>query len=267
MLSQFKYERVKYGIIFTVLLLFLSSRTFSQSEVFYDGEELYYEVNYSFINIGWVKFTTEKVKGTENRYICRAKLKSNNSLPFIDVDYEFISEIDAAGGKVKPISFTSYQVKDNKKSIEVYDFLYDSLKIKLRRTWYDGNIEIEKTINTSTTFQDGLSIFYYARVNTNENTTEYVPVLMQMDTSLMKIDLSSAKKSVEIDESDHEIASYYLEGFSYFTAVFGLTGDFSGWFSADEARIPLKAKLKVEIGSITLELKSWKHGSWQPPKF
>jgi len=250
-----------------VLLLINSSRTFSQSEVFYDGEELYYEVNYSFINIGWVKFTTQKVKGIENRYECRAKLKSNNSLPFIDVDYEFTSEIDVSAGKVKPIRFTSYQVKDNKRSSEVYDFLYDSLKIKLKRIGYDGNTEIEKTINTSTVFQDGLSIFYFARTNTNRNNTEYIPVLMQMDTSLMKIDFSSAKTGVEIDESDYEIASVYLEGFSYFTAVFGLTGDFSGWFSADDARIPLKAKLKVEIGSITLELKSWKHGSWQPPKY
>jgi len=88
-----------------------------------------------------------------------------------------------------------------------------------------------------------------------------------MDTSLMKIDFSSKRTRVEISEYDGEIASLYLEGFSYFTAVFGLTGEFSGWFSNDEARIPLKAKLQVEIGSITLELKSWKHGNWQPPKF
>lgn len=259
-------SNIKYGILITVLLLFISSRTFSQSEVLYNGEELFYEVNYSFINIGWAKFTTEKVVGLKDRYICRAKLKSNNSLPFIDVDYDFISEIDISSGKIKPLKFTSYQYKDGKKSSEVYDFYYDSALVHIVKTGYNGNIEIDKRINTSTVFQDGLSIFYYARANSNKTQAEYIPVLMQTDTSLMKIDFSNNRTSVEIDEADHEIPAAYLEGFSYFTAVFGLTGDFSGWFSYDEARIPLKAKLKVEIGSITLELKSWKHGSWQPPK-
>ncbi|HMQ80689.1 MAG TPA: DUF3108 domain-containing protein [Ignavibacteria bacterium] len=257
----------KNTVLTLVLLLLLSSKTFPQTEVLYGGEELYYEVNYSFINIGWAKFTTEKITGQTERYICRAKLKSNNSLPLIDVDFDFISEIEIKNGKIVPHKFTSYQYKDGKKSTEVYDFLYDSALINIKRTGYDGRVEIDKKLRTSTVFQDGLSIFYFARANTNKDISEYVPVLMQTDTSLMKIDFSAKRTDVEIGEFEGDIASVYLEGFSYFTAVFGLTGEFSGWFSYDKARIPLKAKLQVEIGSITLELKSWKHGNWQPPKF
>ena len=63
----------KYGIMIMVLLLVISSRTFSQKEVFEDGEELYYEVNYSFINIGWTKFTTEKVSGSGKLLLSRAQ--------------------------------------------------------------------------------------------------------------------------------------------------------------------------------------------------
>ncbi len=257
----------KNFVLISVLLLLISSRTFSQSEVFYDGEELYYEVNYSFINIGWAKFNTEKIAGKKDYYICRAKLKSNNSLPYIDVDYDFISELEVKDNKVIPHKFTAYQYKDGKKSIETCDFNYDSSIVRIKKIGYDNNIETEKKLLTYTLFQDGLSIFYFARANTTKNQTEYVPVLMHRDTSLIKIVFSSNKTSVEISEVDYEISSVYLEGFSYFTAVFGLTGNFSGWFSKDEARIPLKAKLQVEIGSITLELKSWKHGSWQPPKY
>ncbi len=257
----------KYSGFILVLLLFISSGTFSQSEVLYPGEELYYEVNYSFINIGWAKFNTEKVIGKENFFICKAKLKSNNSLPLIDVDYDFISEIELKDKKIITHRFTAYQYKGSKKSILICDFNYDSSFIIIKKTGYDNNSEIDKRINTSTWFQDGLSIFYFARTNTNKDQTEYVPVMMHTDTSLMKIDFSSKKTSIEISEIDYDIASVYLEGFSYFKAVFGLTGDFSGWFSYDEARIPLKAKLQVEIGSITLELKSWKRGSWQPPRY
>jgi hypothetical protein len=74
--------------------MFTGDKTFSQSEVFEDGEELFYEVNYSFINIGWVKFNTERVTGKTNQFTCRAKMKSNDALPFVDVDYEFISEME-----------------------------------------------------------------------------------------------------------------------------------------------------------------------------
>lgn len=261
------FLKIKYSGLILVLLLFISSRTFSQSEVLYDGEELYYEVNYSFINIGWAKFNTEKVPGKENFFICRAKLKSNNSMPIVDVDYDFISEIEVKDNQLITHRFTAYEYKDGKKSTLVCDFNYDSSFVYLKKIGSDNNTDIDKKILTSTRFQDGLSIFYFARYNTSKDRSEFVPVMMHTDTSLMKIDYSTKRTDVEIGESDYDIASYYLEGFSYFKAVFGLTGDFSGWFSYDEARIPLKAKLQVEIGSITLELKSWKHGSWQPPKY
>jgi len=261
------YSKPILTIFTLVLLLLINSRTFSQSEVLYDGEELYYEVDYSFLNIGWAKFTTEKVPGKENFFITRAKLKSNTSLPIVDVDYDFISEIELKNGRMIPHKFTAYQYKDGKKSTLVTTFNHDSSFISLYKTGYEGNIEVDTRFSTSTVFQDGLSIFYYARYNTPKTRTEYVPVIMHTDTSIMKIDFNNAKTDVEIGEIDYDIASVYLEGFSYFKAVFGLTGDFSGWFSYDEARIPLKAKLQVEIGSITLELKSWKHGSWQPPRY
>jgi len=265
----------KITVLITVLLLVISSRTFSQSEVLFTGEELYYEVNYSFINIGWAKFTTEKVPDKENFFICKAKLKSNNSMPIVDIDYDFISEIELKDKNIITHRFTAYEYKDGNKSTLICDFNYDSAFVILKKTGYDNNIEIDKKIITSTWFQDGLSIFYYARDFVNfakrhqgeVNVNIDIPVLMHTDTSRMSIKVHTKKTDVSISEVDYDIASVYLEGISYFTAVFGLTGEFSGWFSDDVARIPLKAKLQVEIGSITLELKSWKHGSWQPPKF
>jgi len=257
----------KYYVLLTVLLLFISSRTFSQLEVLFDGEELVYDVDYSFINIGWAKFNTEKAPGKDNYFITKAKMKSNNSLPFIDVDYDFISEIELKDGNVIPHKFIAYQYKDGKRSELVTEFHYDSNYIKIFKTGYEGNIEADLKYYTSTLFQDGLSIFYHARNNSNKDGSRHVPVIMHTDTSMMKINFSNNRTDVEISEVDHDIASAFLDGFSYFKAVFGLTGDFSGWFSYDNARIPLKAKLNVEIGSITLELKSWKRAGWSPPKY
>ena len=195
-------------------------------------------------------------------------MKSNESLPFVYANYQFISEIEVTGGKVKTHKFTAYEYnKDGQKSVLTCDFNYDSNFVYLKKTGFTGLQEMDKKINTTTSFQDGLSIFYYARYNTNKNESQYVPVVMNADTSLMKIDFSSKNTDVSVGEVDYDISSVYLEGFAYFTAVFGMTGDFSGWFSNDGARIPLKAKLKVKIGNVTLELKSWKRKNWSPPKY
>ncbi|MCI0715290.1 MAG: DUF3108 domain-containing protein [Chlorobi bacterium] len=265
-MSELKY----YTFVYTaalVLLLAFNGRTFSQTEVFEDGEELYYEVYYSFINIGWTKFYTERVSGKSNYFKTYATLKSNEALPFVNVNYEFISEIEVTGGRVMPHKFTAYQYKDNKKLTITHDFHYDSNYIYIKKIGFDGNTEIDKKIYTSTLFQDGLSILYYARYYANKNESRNVPVIMHVDTALMQINFSNKKTEVSIGEVDYDISSLFLDGFSYFKAVFGLTGEFSGWFSNDAARIPLKAKLEVEIGSITLELKWWKRGSWSPPKY
>jgi hypothetical protein len=232
--------------------------------VLYDGEELEYDVNYSFINIGTIKFITEKDNTGKNYFTFKSVMKSNNSLPFIDVNYEFISEVEYKDNNIFPLRFTAYQYKEGKKSIETYIFDYTNKIADISKINYEGNKELEKQIKFNKFYQDGLSIFYYARVRSFNKSSEFVPVLMQTDTSLMKIDFELKKEITEISEVKNEIETVLIKGFSYFTAVFGLTGEFTGWFSDDEARVPIKAKLNVQIGAITVELKSWKRGSWKP---
>jgi len=259
---------VKYLWILTLVLLsFTGGKTFSQIGVLEDGEELYYEVYYSFINIGWAKFSTERVTGKSNVFICRSKLKSNDALPIVDVNYEFESEFEVIGLNIKPKKFTAYEYKDSKKSIVTYIFNYDSAYIAIKKTGFEGNVEVDKVIKSASVFQDGLSIFYFARLNSHLNESKYVPVLMHVDTALMKINFNNQKTDTDIDAVKYDINSIHIDGYSYFIAVFGLTGDFEGWFSNDEAKIPLKAKLQVKIGNITLELNQWKRKNWTPPKY
>ena len=57
-----------------------------------------------------------------------------------------------------------------------------------------------------------------------------------------------------------------LDGRADFVGVFGLTGGFEGLFSNDVAGIPITARMKVILGSVKVELKSWKRDNWIPPK-
>ena len=47
----------------------------------------------------------------------------------------------------------------------------------------------------------------------------------------------------------------------------GMKGPFIGWISDDSAAIPLKAELKIFLGSIVLELESTNRPDWRPNKF
>jgi len=170
-------------------------------------------------------------------------------------------------GIVKPLKFTALEYKNESKSTLVCTFNYDSSFIDIQKTGFEGNQEVNKRIYTRTVYQDGLSIFYYARYNFSRTGVQYVPVLMYVDTSMMKLDYNTEKTDVGVSDIKYDVASVYLEGFAYFTAVFGMTGDFSGWFSNDAARIPIKAKLEVKIGSVTVQLVQWRRKDWKPPEY
>ncbi len=253
--------------LFLVLLLLAGNKTFSQSAVFSDGEELIYDVYYSFINIGWAKFNTTRITGQKNLYRCEAVLKSNEALPFVTVDFYFLSEIEVMDNYIRPVKFTSKEYKDGKESVLNYNFKYDSSLVHIKKTGYEGSMEYEKTMPLNAVYQDGLSIFYYARFNFFSTKSVDVPVIINQDSSSIHINFNNSKTDVEISEADYDISSVYLDGMTNYEFVFGLTGEFSGWFSNDEERIPVKAKLKVKIGNVTLELKGWKRKGWNPPEF
>ena len=256
-----------YKTIVLVLLLLVSNKTFSQLSVFEDGEELYYEVYYSFINIGWVKINTTKVLGKKDTYLSHAVLKSNDALPFVNVNYEFTSKMEVWDNQLRPLYFESKEFEDSKASVLTYNFNFDSGFVDMKKTGYNNESLFNKRYYMKTYFQDGLSIFYYARFNYFNRQTINVPVLFNQDSVNVTLNFNTDKTKSSISSVDYDISSLDLDGNTDYELVYGLTGHFEGWFSNDNSRIPLKAKFTVKIGNITLELKSWRRNNWTPPKY
>lgn len=248
-------------------MLLISNKTFSQITVFEDGEELYYEVYYSFINIGWVKFNTTKVIGKKDTYVCSCVLRSNDALPFASVNYEFKSQMEVKNNNLRPTHFESREFKDSKQSEITYIYNYDSGFVDIKKTGYNHETEYAKRVLLNSDFQEGLSIFYFARFNYFSRQKISVPVLINQDSANVNLEYDMNKTDISISDIEYDISSLHLEGSTGYELVFGLTGNFEGWFSNDNSRIPLKAKFKVKIGNVTLELKSWKRHNWTPPKY
>jgi hypothetical protein len=185
----------------------------------------------------------------------------------VTVNFEFTSEIQIKDNNIRPLRFESKEIKQGKTSLITYHFDYDSSFIDIKKTGFEGLIEYEKRMPIYAVYQDGLSIFYYARYNYFKDYTKDVPVLFNQDSSSIEINYNIIKKDIDIGAVDYDISSLLLQGSTNYQLVFGLTGEFSGWFTSDATRIPVKAKFKVKIGNVTLELKSWQRRNWVPPKY
>ena len=167
-------------------------------------------------------------------------------------------------------SYRFYSTEFKEKNISHIDYTFDYEKgvITAKR---DKNLVVEEEkeikIDNSKKYQDGLSLFYNARIHSLKSKNYLVPVYINGQESTVTYSLNMNKDVVSIDLVDYDIPTIKIMGNAHFTGVFGLTGEFVGWLSNDNARIPVKAKFNVTIGSVTLELASYKKKNWKPPVF
>jgi hypothetical protein len=242
-----------------------------QSTFLQVGEELEYAVSYSFFSIGTISFKILE-KGTRNgRTIFKAKaiIESNPSLSWLkEVHIRFYGEIDDS-------IFSQYWMsKDSSSSgIDYHSLTFDYDDSKL--VYEKGNIfpsgerKILKrdSIRIDGPGQDGLSLFFYAREHARQKMEVTVPTYIENKEANAHINFQDRIEDVEIDAVRYPVETVFLDGRADFVGVVGMTGGFRGWFSNDRARIPIVARLNVWIGSIKVELKSWKRSGWQPPQF
>jgi hypothetical protein len=235
------------------------------------GEELEYNVSYSFFNIGTVYF---KILGSEirnGRSVFKAKvvIESNPSLRWLtEVHIRFYGEMDDS-------VFSWYWMSEDssKSGIDFHSltFLYDDSLMVYRKgkTTVSGVQSFDEvdTVRIQGRNQDGLSLFYFARKNARQKREAVVPTVIDNKEEKTYIDFQNKLEDVEIDAVDYPIETVFFDGKADFVGVVGLTGRFRGWFSNDDARIPIVARLSVWLGSIKVELKRWNRPGWIPPRY
>lgn len=257
---------MKYVILILSFIIYFNKCTYSQSEVLSDGEELSYVVYYGFIKLGEVnmKITGHKTENNVTVYFARSEMKSYKGVPFVTLNNIFESEMEYKDSEFYSNRFIATEYKEEGKFVTEYNFNYDSNFVKVKK-YKNGVIEIDKviTFNKNVKFQDGLSLFYKARLNSFSGDNFLIPVFMNETETSVNYYFSSTKENVSISNFDEDIKSIRCNGVANFEGVFGLTGEFAGWFSDDPARIPLKSQLNVLIGNVTLELDTYKRTGWK----
>ena len=263
-----------------ILIFFLLSFAFNISahdKILEPGEELTYKVYYHFIKLGEVTLKiTNKIKdGDFIVYSAIANIKSYDGIPFVSINYKFETKMNHKDNDLYSQYFSSTEFnkkspaeKYNSISITDYYFQHDDNLIRITKQT-DMNITRDDTVTFTSMpkFQDGLSIFYNARLNSLKQKPYRIPVFMNEQESSVNYSFNMNEDVVSIDAFDYDISVIKIEGVALFKAIFGLTGEFKGWLSNDDYRVPVKAEFNVVIGKITMELSSFKKSSWQPPKF
>ncbi len=240
---------------------------FSSEKKILPGEELNYVVSYSFISLGEVKIRVKdkKIINGKSYYNATAYIDSYDGIPFVNLHQIYESKVnqdyysDFFRGIVKGDEYTTYTE---------YYFDYKDLKIRIKKgkfspkeIWADSTTSLDKQ------YHDGLSIFFFARMLSGKKNSMMLPCFVNEQKVKTKINFYEETIPVSIDAIDYDVECVRLDGDMDFISIFGLTGYFEGWFSNDEASIPIVAHMKVIIGNIKLELKSWKREGWKPPEY
>jgi hypothetical protein len=104
---------------------------------------------------------------------------------------------------------------------------------------------------------DGLSMLYFARGMVKTQQQKLLNILI--NTEFVTTDINFKAIKDEIDFNLQQVDCYYLDGRLKFVGIAGIKDDFKGWFSSDRQSIPLRAKMKAFIGSVSIELIRWKN--------
>lgn len=239
----------------------------ADSGMFRVGEELIYNVSYAFINVGQIriKVLDRVASGSAAYYRAIAHMDSYDGVPFVDLHAIFESNILDG---THSIWFRSREKKEARHWYTTYDFQYEKRRIDIQKGWWGARkVEMRETLPADSLLQDGLSLFFYARNNVKSARSVEVPLVVKEERVSALLNFYDKPIKVEVDAIKYPVDVIELDGTAKFVGIFGMTGDFQGWFSNDEACIPILAKMKVIIGSIRIELMQWNREGWTPPRY
>lgn len=248
-----------------VLTLFGGQQSSAQ-EIIYPGEEMVYRVSYLNFTLGTIRTVTEGFTVRNGERVAKVKvfIKSSPSIPFVSLNSIYESWMDTSITYSRHFTANT-EVDDGKWEFDQYVLNYPERSLVMDK-FRDKQKIGSKSYTIAKKYNDGSSILYAARSLVSAKKTIRLPTIIMDDTVNTVVNCRGAKSSVEIDAVKYPVKTLYLDGIANWTGIYGLSGNFEGWFSDDVARVPIKAKMKVYVGSVTIELQSWKRGSWQPPR-
>jgi hypothetical protein len=232
------------------------------------GEELTYNVSYGSFDIGRVRISLlERIVSDHGgaAYRSAASIDSYRGIPFVNLHSVYTSVIDQ---DIHSNWFNARAKEDDRWKEWTYQFDYPRSSLYIDEgIWKEKTIVHRDTLRVDTFSQDGLSLFFLARAYLLSHQRMTIPTIVREKKGKTVIAFTGERSKKEIDAVAYPIDVIHFDGEAKFVGIFGLTGGFEGWFSNDQARVPILAYMNVLIGKIRIELTSWKRSGWTPPRY
>ncbi len=228
------------------------------------GEEFVYEVSWTWFKLGTIRVQTLAGGKAE------AHIDTYPNVPFVDLHSIHYTTMDSL--------FYSHASLSMEKEDSVWkglDYAYDlpekQLVVETIQMHSPNDAPTTRVVKDtlhlpSREFLDGLSIAYFPRRFVHTDTTLTVPTVLYGKLGKTSFEFHRKATTQSIDALENPVRVVEIDGNTSAVGIYGMTGDFTGWFSDDSAAVPIKGKLKVLIGSVTVELVNWHRKGWSPPQ-
>lgn len=243
--------------------------TGEQDSVMQSGESLTFEAGYLFFKIGKVKMEVlgrTMYDGTP-AYHVRAYIDSYSGIPFVNLHAIYDTYQDAR--TFMCLATDNIQKDGSDSTYTSYQFNF-AKKILDWRRWKNGVEADSAIVPLDTSYTDGVGFFYYIREASRKanglKTKLTIPIVVDTVRSTVNLTLNEKKEECDVTAYKYPLEAYKMSGHINFTGFFGVTGDFTGWMSADSSEVPLKANVSVILGSVVVQLKDAKRAGWIPPR-
>jgi hypothetical protein len=238
------------------------------NRVFQPGEELRYKVKWKFLRLGTLTIRTLRDNACQGPgdFKIVMVVESNPDLGFIWIREWNESLMDA-------MALCSKTFRGKYRNGDAYVEIrqaYDQRQRTAIYTEIDGNSGAPLSTDTllnADPYVEGPSLVFYARCVSRSIGVRRVPTLVRGKISATELWFDGSLEDVEISALDRPVRTKRYTGHAEWSggSTAGVSGDFTGWVSDDDAAVPIVAEMKVLLGSIRLELEQWTRPAWAPP--
>ena len=233
---------------------------------FLPGETLQYKVKWGFFRLGTITITQQQCDSDRSgTSLLTMTVHSSSGLPFINVHF-----VNKSYKTLRSLWMSQETIISGEDSSEQTTYWEDSATSTLYCSKAGNRMEQSSldSLHIQGTCYDALGLFMMARLYSASNQVVIVPTLNESAVKETEINFTGESELVEVAALDTPVRCRRVEGNAKWVgnSFAGMKGPFTGWISDDEASIPLRAELKIFLGSIVLELESTNRSDWGPGK-
>ena len=247
-----------------VLALLLPSPLMAQGSAgspFFSGERLTYRVKWMFIRLGTIEITQQipESPGTQVHALSM-RVQSAKGLPFFTLDFEHRTCLS-----VSPLRMHEETIRTYTEPHSVTHYCRQAHALVMTDS-VSGQLTRYEVIQTDTCCYDAISLLMFVRLCAASDLTVQLPTVNDFALGTTELHCCDGLQDVEAPAFDHPVPCHVFHGNARWvgSSFAGMSGDFRGWVSNDDAHLPIRAEVKIIVGSITIELESYARPGWSP---